>query len=226
MLCAHKLDSYRTDISIRVLCFGFNHNLYLHGFSFDSVSIDVFDSVCVCVCVFQFSGHIKRILNWHYHEWNERTSEQTIPTHKQLIRLMPWYFPHYSMRVTKLKPTDEYGKNMCYNNNNFPASFLLFLCSPMLFGPDNGIFARSPHIRHAVAVAIIVFAWFVLFHFIFCFSFHFLTLLNMFAHVMVAWCMPVSGHIQHDAKLWRAKTTTSPMGKSQYFISFWQARWF
>lgn len=108
-----------------------------------------------------------------------------------------------------------------------------FLCS-LLAGQRYSLQDLSHPLSLSVSVRVlqlqfavtIVFVWLVsFFFFYYCFSFHFLTLLNMFAHVMVAWCVPVSGHIQHDAKLWRAKTTTSPMGKSQYFISFWQARW-
>lgn len=67
------------------------------------------------------------------------------------------------MRVTKLKPMDEYGKNMCYNNNNFSASFL-----------------RSTHIdrttvffatSHAVAVLVTIVFASRLFLFIFLFIF-------------------------------------------------------
>lgn len=203
MLCAHKLDSYRTDISIRVLCFGFNHNLYLHGFSFDFISIDVFDSVCS-----NFQDISKEY--WTGAEVNH-------PKHELLIQLMPRYFPHYSMRVTKLKPMDEYGKNMCYNNNNFPASFLAFLHSP---GWTTVFLFKISYIAVSILVTIVFFARSALF----CSSIHFLTLLKHVRSCHGRWCVPVT--ILHDVKLWRTKTTTSPMGRSQYFISFWQAAWF
>lgn len=168
------------------------------------------------VYVFQFSGHIKRILNccWRGRECEK---ERTAFQHKLLIQLMPWYFPHYSMRVTKLKPTDEYGKNMCYNNNNFPASFLF----SSHFGRTTVFFERSLMCCSCGHRLRFTFGSFHTSH-------HFLTLLNMFAHVMVCWSLYVClvQSIPHDVKLWRTKTTTSPMGKSQYFISFWQLEWF
>lgn len=87
------------------------------------------------------------------------------------------------------------------------------------YWPDNGILWKISYTAVLVAV-VFVSRSVVLF-----FASLFLMLLNMFAHVMVAGVC-LCRNILHDAKLWRAKTTTSPMGKSQYFISFWQAACF